>query len=72
MPVFLVTIISFVIFCNVVLLFYATLSTVQYVIKIVLYVTLCSFKLSYYCYVVEIHNVFQSTYISVVLQLAYK
>ena len=51
--------------------FYATLSTVQHVIKIVLFVTLCTFKLPHYCYVVEIRNMFQSTYISVVLELAY-
>ena len=36
------------------------------------FVTMCTFKLPHYCYVVEIRNVFQSTYISVVLQLAYK
>ena len=47
MPVFLVTITAFVILRNVVLLFYATLSNVQYVIKNSV-VTLSTFKLLFH------------------------
>ena len=71
MPVFLVTISSFVILCNVVLVFLCYIIYCSACYKIVLFVTLCTFKLPHYCYVVEIRNVFQSTYISVVIQLAY-
>ena len=70
MPVFFVT---FVILCNVVpFVFMQHYLLFSMFVKIVLYVTLCTFKLPHFCYVVEIRNVFQSTYISVVLQLAYK
>ena len=55
MPVFLVTITVFVILRNVVLLFYATLSNVQYVIKNSV-VTLSTFKLLFHHMIIIINN----------------